>query len=444
MKDTVRVPMRALVPMAALLCHGQELLTLEQAIDIALRSNAPLQAATLEARRYDEKIAALRTRRLPQFSVNIFGSQQVTPVVFTFDQGLFGTFPNIGPVPAQNTEARSPLRPTVLVNGRIAQPLTQLRKIHLSQRLLEMTRDLAREQARLKRLDAIRDVRRAYYDIQLAEASRRSLLQSVELFRELERLTARYVAQQVALPAEHLDMKVRLARAEESLATLLDQTAAAKDRLNQILGRDLSAEFQTAPPDEAADSEEDLAAASRLALARNPEVVSARLRIAQAEQDRLVARGERVPDLSVDYQHLSLLNYSRILPKSINSVGMSLTWEPFDWGRKKHEEGEKAVVIEQARHALRQTETVALLAVREAHRRLRQARAQLRIARLEQESTAESLRVAKNRYTVEAALLKDVLEKQTALEQANQRYQQSITGFWGAKADWERALGEDR
>ena len=73
-----------------------------------------------------------------------------------------------------------------------------------------------------------------------------------------------------------------------------------------------------------------------------------------------------------------------------------------------------------------------------------QARAQLRIARMEQETAEESLRVSKNKYSVEAALLREVLEKQTALEQANRGYYQAILTFWGVKADWDRAIGEER
>ncbi|MBI4909969.1 MAG: TolC family protein [Acidobacteria bacterium] len=438
-----RIPL-AFVTIAPALCLAQELLTLENAIDIAVRNNPSLQAAFLESKKFDQKIAALRTRLFPNFSVSLYGAQQITPIVFTFDRGLFGTFPGIGPVPGTDTEARAPLRPTGLVNGRIVQPITQIRKIHLNQRLLELSRDLAREQARLQRQDVVRDVRRAYYDIQLAEASRRSIDQAVALYRELEQLTARYLAQQVALPADHLDMQGRLARAEESLATLLDQTATAKERLNQILGRDLLTEYQVAPPAEIAESEDDVSAAAKQAAERSPEVVSARLRIAQAEQDHRVARGNRAPDLSVDYQNLSLLNYNKIIPRTINSVGISLTWEPYDWGRKKHEEAEKTIVVEQARHALRQTETLVQLAVRDAHRKLRQARAQLSLARMDQQTAAESLRVVKNRYAAEAALLKDVLEKQAAFEQSNRAYQQALTTFWGAKADWGRALGEER
>jgi outer membrane protein TolC len=41
-------------------------------------------------------------------------------------------------------------------------------------------------------------------------------------------------------------------------------------------------------------------------------------------------------------------------------------------------------------------------------------------------------------------LLKDVLIAQTSLSNANYEYQEALLSFWTAKADFEKALGEDK
>jgi outer membrane protein TolC len=74
---------------------------------------------------------------------------------------------------------------------------------------------------------------------------------------------------------------------------------------------------------------------------------------------------------------------------------------------------------------------------------VRQARSQLRVSRLAQETAVESLRVTKNKFAVQNVLLKDVLQGQVNLEQANSDYQQALLNFWNARADFERAMGED-
>jgi outer membrane protein TolC len=48
-----------------------------------------------------------------------------------------------------------------------------------------------------------------------------------------------------------------------------------------------------------------------------------------------------------------------------------------------------------------------------------------------------------NQYRQQAVLLKDLLEAQAGLAHANDQYQQALLGLWTAKADFEKALGED-
>ena len=49
-----------------------------------------------------------------------------------------------------------------------------------------------------------------------------------------------------------------------------------------------------------------------------------------------------------------------------------------------------------------------------------------------------------NTFKNESALIKDVLEAQTRLARANSEYQKSLSGFWTAKADFEKATGEEK
>jgi outer membrane protein TolC len=41
-------------------------------------------------------------------------------------------------------------------------------------------------------------------------------------------------------------------------------------------------------------------------------------------------------------------------------------------------------------------------------------------------------------------LLKDVLQAQVQLEQANNQGRQALLSFWTAKAEFENAIGEDK
>ncbi len=48
------------------------------------------------------------------------------------------------------------------------------------------------------------------------------------------------------------------------------------------------------------------------------------------------------------------------------------------------------------------------------------------------------------RYKFQEVLLSDVLQSQAFLAEANHEYQQALLVFWTAKAEFEKALGEDK
>jgi outer membrane protein TolC len=49
-----------------------------------------------------------------------------------------------------------------------------------------------------------------------------------------------------------------------------------------------------------------------------------------------------------------------------------------------------------------------------------------------------------NKYEVQAALLSDVLQVQTSVVETDHQYQQALVAFWTARAEFEKALGEDK
>ena len=78
-----------------------------------------------------------------------------------------------------------------------------------------------------------------------------------------------------------------------------------------------------------------------------------------------------------------------------------------------------------------------------AARTLNEMRAQLSVAKAAQDSAREKLRVKINQYQIQAALLSDVLHLRADRADADDRYQQALSAFWTAKADFEHAVGED-
>jgi outer membrane protein len=325
---TLRYHLCVLVIITSLIClslevRGQsqaprkvEVLTLEQAVALALRDNPNVKNAAIDVSKSAEEFAAGRTRRLPNFTFEMVGSQQLTPINFTFERGVFGTYPEIGPIPAENTKISTPLKPTAIFITRVSQPLSQLYRTSLNLKQLRLKGEMAQEGLRSKQQQIVRDVKRAYFALLETESEIEAGTETIRMYKEVDRVTEEYVVQQVALRTESLDVKSRLAKSEYDLAALVDKAGIQKQQLNQLLGRDVLTEFTVSALPDAEGFEIDLAAARARALQRRPELREARLKVRQAEGDRRVKKAEYIPDISASFQHVATANFNSLIPKS--------------------------------------------------------------------------------------------------------------------------------
>jgi outer membrane protein TolC len=238
-----------------------------------------------------------------------------------------------------------------------------------------------------------------------------------------------------------LDVRTRLAGAEANTLGTRNSLATAKERLNLWLGRALDTDYRVSPVPAAPVGAPQWEEARSRALSQRPEVARARLNLQAAETNVKLKRAEYIPDVNLVLSYTSPIT-NQVLPKNIGYVGLELRWEFFDWGRKSQEVAARTKTVAQADQALQQAQDQVALDIGSQLRRLQDAQAQIRAAELGQEAARERVRVVQNRYAEQAALLKDVLQAQADLADANNRYAHALYGAWTARAEVDRAMGE--
>ena len=429
---------------AAVPAAGQdapELLTLERAIDLATSGNRLAKIAALDETKAAAAGSALHAQRWPKLDFKVLEGGFVTPFALSFKQGAFGTYPATGPIPFTDLHVSAPRSLATGIVFTAVQPLTQLRKITMGEKLFALEHDLDAEKTREQRQSVVADVKRAYYALLQTRAGQVAVAQALTQLEELERVVGQYLERQVVLESDLLAVRTERARAEQTRLTLRNQEQTLKERLNELMGRPLTTAFEVgALPDlPAADTDVEAAVAS--ARRARPALRQAELNVQRAEQDLALQKQDRLPDLSLVFGHLSLLNVD-VLPTNVSGVAAVFSWEPFDWGRRNEETAQRAATLEQARLARDEAAAQIELDVRAKARRLGEARELLRVDGLARETAAERLRVATERYRTESSLLRDVLEAQTVLARATQEYQQALGAFWTARADFEQAIGD--
>lgn len=417
-------------------------LTLKDAIAVALSHNRLVLNATLETARSEDDLAATKKNRFPSLDVNVILSRLLTPLEFEFEKGVFGTFPGVGPIPDKDTTLEGSSKLDVVGSASISQPLSQLYKIGLGVRAKELALEISMEKSRLQRQSTVSEVTSAYFDIVEARSGLSAREESLRFYAELQVQIEHNVEHETALAADLLDVKARRAKAEYDALVIRNALQTRKERLNMLLARDLETPFEVETVSEADVFSIDEESARRQALERRPEVRQARLQAEQTDFDTRLARAEWIPDLSLSINYIRLFN-EQVIPTNIASAGLFLSWDPFDWGRKKHELAQKQRVAEQAANGVGETENSVLVEVGARLRAVSEARALLHAAEANRDAAGERLRLLGSRHREGAALLKDLLQAEASKADAEAQYQQALAALWTARADLDKSIGED-
>lgn len=417
-------------------------LTLDEAVNLALQHNRLVKNSVLEVQKNDFQVSTARSRRKPQFQFSMLGGELLHPFDFTFEKGVFGTYPGIGPIPGTNAKVHTPALFTTYLTGSIDQPVTQQYKIGLGIHATELGRDIAREEVRAERQKISAEVRDAYFNLFAIQASVEAAQEAVKTLEEAQRVTVQYVTEKTVLRADALDVDARLAKSRYELSVAENGLATQREALNQLLGRDVATTFRVEFIPEQDASDLTLNSARQGALMNRPEVRQAQLKEKQAEYDRRLAKAEYIPDLSLEIRYQGINNV-QVLPQNVTTAGFFLTWEPFDWGRRHNKVVEATKTIEQARNGIQETESKIAVEVGAKYRKWHEASLLLQASRTGHEAATEHLRVTSNKYKEKAALLRDLLEAQAQSSETSFQYQQAFSFYWSAFAELRKAMGEE-
>jgi outer membrane protein len=428
----------------AAIASGQpaSVLSIDDAVGLALKGNREVQSAALDVFRTNEERAALKTTRLPQFQIYVLGGELLRQVSFTVPQGSLGTYAATGPIPAQNQTVTQPRQFAGFVLGQAMQPVSQLWKIHLALISSQIREELAQQKLRQKRQDTAQSVRELYYELVQTQTQIESAEANVKTLLALEPEINQKLMELAVLKSDSLAVRARLSQQRYQLFKLRDESKTQKESFNRLLGRDLKIDFSIEVEPLPAAVEIDLAAAQSLAVRQRPEIQEAQLQTKEAETEVRRQHAEYIPDVSVGFTYASFPNVS-FLPQNFMSTGFLVQWEPFDWGRKRHKTNSLRAATKQSMLAERDTEQQILLDVNKKFRALAEARMLVDTTALTQQEQREKLRETMNRYAEKAVLLSEALEQQGAVVQADSEYENALAAFWKAKADFDRALGRE-
>jgi outer membrane protein len=418
-----------------------EMLTLEQAIALALQKNRQVQNSTLDVAKSNDQLESAKTQRLPQLQLAVTPAYLVRPIDLTFQQGAFGSYPApVGSVPAQDTTLTTSRGYTTAISASVVQPLSQLYKIGLKIEQLGVGTEMSREDLRNQRQTIVNNVKQAYFAVLQSQSSLQALREQVASSRDVVRVVGEQTAQQSALEPALLQARASLAQAEYNVAATRHGLASQKEQLNYLLGRDPATPFRVSEVPPATPLQSSPTAAREAALRQRPDLQKARLNIRYADYDVSLKRADNLPDVSLVYKYVAPVT-SDVLPQSISYVGVEFSWDIYDWGKNSHDTAQVERARIQAQNSAEDLASQIVLDVNSSFRKLEDARNYLKVAELNREAARAQLRVTMDAFRQQAVLLKDLLAAQASLAQANDQYRQGVLGFWQARSNFDKAIG---
>ncbi len=360
-----------------------------------------------------------------------------------FSRELWEFYPVIGPVPANDQKIEVARKPTAIVVASASQPLSTLYKLHLQLTGQAFGVEATRQEERKTRLDITDRVRRAYYDVAETQSQLYSLLASLPYYQESKRLAVERRRRETILESELLEADSQLLENEDSVAEAKNQLATYSESLNDLMGRDIHTQFRVPGVQAIGADLESFEALEARAIENRPDLKKAQLQVRQAEYESRAKKAEYIPEVSLSANYATTVNFGSSLPSNITSVGLLLSFEPWDWGRKRQELAGKRLQEAEAKVTVDSTMRTVLLDVRKAARQIENTRRQTMQTESAQRTSREKLRETQEQFARETVLAKDLFSAQSNLAEADYEHQQALSSFWKARAYLKKSIGEE-
>jgi outer membrane protein len=420
---------------------AQEVLSLREAVDLALRLNPLVAAANAGEKEAEARIHQALSRYMPrvQFSESLQRSNN--PVfVFTslltqqqFGEGNFAIDALNRPDALNNYQSRLMVE-HVLFDGRQTSRGVEAARF---------TRQVATEDTRRSRSDVVLRVLRTYFGVALAEKNLEVARQSLESAgADLARAQSIYQSGR-STQADVLAIRVHFAAVREQQIRASNDLAVAHGALNDALGVSLDRVFELTTPlqSSAGTPDASLEEYRRLAAENRPELKQAELTQRLAHTQQQIAGSAYWPEVvfqgmfEADRQNISNTGGAYWF------TAVTLRWSLWNGGETKARLQQAHFAQIRAAALRRRSDSAVHLEVRKAYLDVKAAAQRVEVASAASAEAEEAHRIIQNRHQAGLTTVTELLRNETALAAARTRYFEAVYDHRVAAATLDHAAG---
>jgi outer membrane protein TolC len=417
-------------------------LTLEQAINLALKQNHSVHLRSLSVEQMQSKKDEARSNYLPQIKTS-GGVLHVTELEgIAIPAGTFGSYPSTGPVPS---------KPLVIDQGSatwytggvgLDQPLTQLFRIH--QANVAAKEDVLVAKTQLDQTqDAIAlQVRQLYYNILINQQKLKASQDQLAAAHIKDEESQSDVARGNALEISALQSQAAILQAQQESLTLRLQGNDLRRQLANVLGLPVDTPLDLDPgPTAVALDVPTRADAIRIALQQNQDLQAARQTLVKARAGLAGAEDAYIPDVTA-FSRYSYQSGVPFLVHNFGTFGFSLSYDLFDGGRREANIREARSEVHSAEVAIDKLQSEIEVQVQGIYDRVEELRQMVDVAGQVLKVRTEAARLADRQFEQTAALSSARSQTHADLANATASLLEASCGLSLAEADLKRAIGQ--
>lgn len=417
-------------------------LTLSQAIDLALKQNRDIKLAQLAVVDSQHKKEIARSDYFPHIR-NQSSVLHITDLAgVNIPAGAFGNHPDTGAIPGQNLVIDQGGLTSYTSGTGLEQPLTQMFKIHASNRAATADINTAKIQVNQAENAIALKVRQLYFGILIAQLKQKAAAEQVAAGEVKLQESLQDVERGNALDVAVLESRASALDAKQAALTqrlqIHDLTINLNDLMGLPLNTDLALDADVSAMSMSLPSREECI---RIAQQHSPEIQTAKQGVEKAKAGLSAAKDAYIPDVT----GLARYSYQSGVPflvHNFGTFGFTLSYDLFDGGRRVAGIKDAQTVLSEAELNLTKVEDEVEVQVETAYDKVEQLQDLAGVAAEALKAREEASRVTDRRFEQNAALDSARSEAHAKAISAQASYLEATLGLSLATGDLKRTIGE--
>ena len=417
-------------------------LTLEQAINLALKQNHSINLHRLSVEQMQSKKDEARSNYLPQIKTS--GSVlHVTELAgVEIPAATLGSYPSTGPIPAKSLFVGQGGLTGYIGGVGLDQPLTQLFRIHQANVAAKQDLLVSKTQLDQTQDEIALQVRELYYNILINQKKLKASQEQLATAQIKDEESRSDVARGNALEISSFQSKATILQTQQQSLTLRLQGNDLQRQLADVLGLPVETPLELDPGSAAVavdiPSRTD---AIRIAHEQNQDLSAARQTLVKAQAGLVAAKDAYIPNVTA----LSRYSYQSGVPLLVHNFGtfgFSLSYDLFDGGQREARIREARIEVHSAEVSVDKLQSEIEVQVQGIYDRVDQLRQMVDVAEQIVTVRTEAARLADRQFDQSAALNSARSQTHSDLASATASLLEAHCGLSLAEADLKRAIGQ--